>query len=299
MKLISGSSNKPLSKNIAELLGIEEIETNISTFENGEKKIHINANLHGENICLVQSFSNPVDQNIIEFLLITDALERMGVRHITLVLPWMGYSLQDKVFKNGTPISAKVVANLVSNSYVKRVYLLDLHNTSIPGFFSIPAHHNSAMSIFNNYVKDNLTNKDSVVVSPDFGGIKRARVFADSLNLDFVNIDKHRDLQTGKVTPMGISDDVSNKICIIYDDVINTGGTVVEVAKFLKNKGAKEVHFLVSHGIFAGNGIQLMNDESIDSVVITNSINHHSLINKIKVLNCASIFADKLKMWIQ
>jgi ribose-phosphate pyrophosphokinase len=298
MKLISGSSNKPLANNIAQKLNLEICDIEIAKFVNGEKKVVINDSLRGENVCLVQSFSNPVDENIIEFLLIVDALKRMGVRHINLALPWMGYSLQDKVFTNGSPISAKVVADLISNSDVKRIFLLDLHNTSIPGFFSIPAHHDTAMDIFVKYAKENYNHEELIVVSPDFGGLKRARVFADNLNLDLANIDKHRDYKTGQVTPVGISGNVENKVCLIYDDVINTGGTVVETAKYLKNKGAKEVHFLVTHGIFAKDGLKLMENENIDSVVITNSIQHDLLPARVKVLDCASIFAENLKKWI-
>lgn len=298
MKLISGSSNKPLAQSIAKDLGIELVDIGISKFTNGEKNITINDSLHGENVCLVQSFSSPVDENIIEFLLIVDALERMGVRHISLVLPWMGYSLQDKVFQNGAPVSAKVVANLISNSYVKRTYLLDLHNTSIPGFFSIPAHYDSAIDMFAEYAKSNFNINNSIVVSPDFGGIKRARVFANKLELNLANVDKHRNYETGDVTPLGISGNIDGKICIIYDDVINTGGTVVEVAKFLKKNGASKVHFMVSHGLFAGNGLEKMNDESIDSIVITNSIEHKNLPDKIKVLDCAPIFVKNLKKWL-
>ncbi len=298
MKLISGSSNLPLANEIAIKLGIEVVKINISKFDNGEKRVNIEGNLHGENICLVQSFSNPVDENIIEFLLIVDALKRMGVRHINTIIPWMGYSLQDKVFSNGSPISAKVIADLISNSGVKRIFLLDLHNTSIPGFFSAPAHHDSAIEIFVNYAQKSFDINNSIVISPDFGGLKRARVFADMLKLDLANVDKVRDYKTGKVTPVGISGNVTGKICLIYDDVINTGGTVVEVARFLKNNGAKEVHFLVTHAIFANGSASLMNDENINSVIITNSINHESLPAKIKVLDCSSIFENNLKKWL-
>lgn len=298
MKLISGSSNKPLAVNLAIKLGIDMIDVKISKFSNGERKILINENLSGENVCLVQSFSDPVDENIIEFLLIVDALKRMGVRHINFVLPWMGYSLQDKVFNVGSPISAKVVADLISSSGVKRIFLLDLHNTSIPGFFSAPAHHDTTIEIFTNYARDNFDLSKSIIVSPDFGGLKRARVFADKLGLNLVNIDKHRDYETGKVTPLGIAGDVSGKICLIYDDVINTGGTVIEVSKYLKEKGASEVHFIVTHAIFAGKALQLMENENIDSLVISNSINHQTLPNKIKVLDCSTIFENNLRKWL-
>lgn len=298
MKIISGTSNRALAQNIAKRLNLKLVDAEISKFKNGEKRVWIKEDLNGENVVVVQSFSNPVDEYILEFLLIADALERAGARHVNLILPWMGYSLQDKLFRHGEPIAAKVVADLISNAYVKRVHLLDLHNTSIPGFFAIPTHHHSPIELFKEYIKKNLDLKHAIVVSPDFGGLKRARVLADELNLDLVNVDKHRNLHTGKVTPMGISGDVTNKVCLIYDDIINTGSTVVEVSKFLKQHKAKEVHFLVTHGVFAGNGLTLMTDESINSIVISDSIFHQELPEKIKVLDTSELFAKALKTWI-
>lgn len=298
MKIISGTSNRPLSLSIAQKLNLKLVDVEISKFKNGEKRVWVKENLQGENVAVIQSFSQPVDEFIIEFLLIVDALERAGARHVNAVLPWMGYSLQDKLFREGEPMSAKVIANLISNSYIKRVHLLDLHNTSIPGFFSIPTHHHSPMELYKKHVKKNLDHKNAIVVSPDFGGIKRARTFAHDLELELASVDKHRDLSSGKVTPMGISGNVAGKVCLIYDDLINTGSTVVEVAKFLKQQGALEVHFLVTHGIFAGNGLTLMNDASINSVIITNSITHSQLPEKIVVLDTAEVFVKALKTWM-
>lgn len=298
MKIISGTSNRALAQNIAQKLNLRLVDAEISKFKNGEKRVWIKDNLNGENVVLVQSFSTPADEYIIEFLLIADALERSGARHVNAIIPWMGYSLQDKLFRPGEPMAAKIIADLVSNAYIKRAHLLDLHNTSIPGFFSIPTHHHSSIELFSKYIKKNVDLKKAVVVSPDFGGLKRARSIANELELDLANVDKHRDLTTGKVTPMGISGNVEGKICLIYDDIINTGSTVVEVAKFLKHHKAKEVHFFVTHGIFAQNGLTLMNDESINSVVITNSINHTQLPEKIIVLDTADTFVQALKTWM-
>jgi ribose-phosphate pyrophosphokinase len=298
MKIISGTSNRVLAQSIAKELNIQLVKAEISKFKNGEKRVWIKEDLHGENVVLVQSFSEPVDEFIVEFLLITDALERAGVRHVQLVLPWMGYSLQDKLFRPGEPIAAKVIANLISNAYVKRAHLLDVHNTSIPGFFSIPTHHHSLMNLFKDYVSKNLDIENAIVVSPDFGGLKRARDFASELNLKLANVDKQRDLTTGKVTPLGISGNVDGKVCLIYDDIINTGSTVAEVARFLKKHGAKEVHFLVTHGIFAKNGLTLMNDENINSVIISNSVLHTQLPENIIVLDSAKVFAKALKTWM-
>ena len=298
MKLISGSSNLPLATNIAKYLNIQMVDIEISKFSNGEKRVWIKDDIAGENIALIQSFDKPVDENIIETLLIIDALERAGARHINFIIPWMGYSLQDKVFRDGEPIAARVIANIISNTYIKRVSLLDLHNSSTPGFFSIPTHHILALKPFVKYAKQNYELSNALVVSPDFGGLKRARSFADVLELELVNIDKHRNLHTGKVTPKGISGDVEGKVCLIYDDIINTGGTVVETAKFLKDKGAREVHFLVTHGLFAGKGLEKMMDDSIDSVVITNSVHHDDLPEKIKIIDVAPVLGEAIRTWI-
>lgn len=298
MKLISGTSNLPLAQKIADQLGSPLIDIEISKFANGEKRVWIKDKIAGENVSLVQSFNIPVDENIIETLLIIDALERAGARNINLIIPWLGYSLQDKVFRDGEPIAARVVADLLSNSHAKRAVLLDLHNSSIPGFFSIPTQHQLVLSAFAQYVKESFNQTETIIVSPDFGGLKRARTFAELLGLDLENIDKHRDLTTGQVTPKDVTGDVIGKICIIYDDVINTGGTVVEVAKFLKDKGAKEVHFLVTHGLFAGEGLMKMEDPSIDSVAITNSIHHLNLPPKIRVIDISKLLADSVKTWV-
>lgn len=298
MKIISGSSNQQLANNIADKLSLPLVKVDRTTFANGEKRIWIQEQVKGENICLVQSFSHPTDENIIEFLLITDALERLGARHINLIIPWLGYSLQDKVFREGEPIAAKVVANLVSNAYIKRAFLMDLHNTSTPGFFAIPTEHLSAITIFENYVKENFDLDKAVVASPDFGGLKRARVFANRLSTDLVNIDKIRDLKTGDVTAVDVHGDVKDKDVLIFDDCILSGSTVVEAAELLKEKGAHQVIFLATHGLFTGDAKQKLQDSQVDKVVITNSIAQTKLPSKIEVLDISTIFVDAINDWI-
>lgn len=299
MKIISGTSNLPLAKSIAKLVNLPMIEVEVSEFANGEKRVWIkDEEVRGENIALVQSFSHPTDVHIMEFLLLADALERMGVRHVNLILPWMGYSLQDKVFRSGEPIAAKVVANLISHAYVKRAFLLDLHNSSTPGFFSIPVQHLSAMDLFVKYVKENFDLKSLVIASPDFGGLKRARVFANKLNLELVNIDKDRDLATGETQALGMKGEVDGKQVIVFDDIINTGSTVVTTAEWLKAHGAHTVHFFSTHGPLVESGLEKIAAAPVDSVVITNTINQPIITNKIKVLDVAPIFASELKTWI-
>ncbi len=300
MKLISGSSNPQLAHRIAEELHIPEIDVEISHFANGEKRVWIKGDVKGENVVVVQSLSNPVDERVMEVLLMTDALERMGARHINLVMPWMGYSLQDKVFRNGEPIAAKVVANLISTAHIKRAFLLDLHNSSTPGFFNIPTEHYSAIDLFVDDAKATyMAAGDVVVASPDFGGLKRARVFAEKLGVELVNIDKHRNLHNGEISRMGLSGEVSGKTVLLFDDVINSGSTVVSASKLLKDEGATRVVFYSTHGIFADNGGERVGTSMVDEVVITDSINHPELTtNKIRVLSSAQLFANALQSWL-
>ncbi len=297
MKIIAGSSNISFAKSLAGALNSTLSEVEISRFANGEKRVWIKDTVKGENVVLVQTFGTPTDENIIEFLLLADALERLGARHVNAVIPWFGYSLQDKVFRVGEPIAAKVVANLVSNAYIKRAFLLDLHNSSTPGFFSIPVQHLSTQDVFSKYVHDHFDVTQCVVASPDFGGLKRARVFAEKLGVELVNIDKHRDLVSGQVTALGIHGNVDNKIVILVDDVINTGGTVISAADILKQHGAREVHFLSSHGPLVPEALHKLQDSSVDSIVVTNSIESDQTIPKLHKVDVAPLFAQEISTW--
>ncbi len=298
MKIAAGSSNPKLAEKIAQQLNTKLIDIDLTDFPNDERRIHIREDVNGEDIAVIQSFSKPTDQHILEFLLLADAFERAGARNINLVLPWMGYSLQDKVFRGGEPIAAKVVANLVSTSYTNRVFLLDLHNTSTPGFFSIPSQHLSAQNLFADYTKDKIDLKNTVIASPDFGGLKRARVFATQLGLDLVNIDKHRSYSTGEVTAVDVHGNVENKNVIILDDIILSGSTAIEAASLLKANGAKEVYFFATHGVFVPGSLEKIASSDLDRIVITNSIAHQQLSKKIEVLDCSSIFSEALKKWL-
>jgi ribose-phosphate pyrophosphokinase len=300
MKIISGSSNPSLAQAIAGQLNLPLIDIEISRFDNGEKRIWVKDSVKGENIVLVQSFSEPTDEHILEFLLIADALERSGARHVNFVLPWMGYSRQDKVFRDGEPIAAKVIANIVSSAYLKRVFLLDIHNSSTPGFFSIPTQHLTALPLFVDYVKSHFPHLENfLVASPDFGGLKRARVFADKLQLPLINIDKHRDLHTGEIQSMGLQGEVAGKSVLIFDDMIGTGSTVLNATELLKKQGAKEVHFFATHGIFANNGRENIEKSAVDSVVVTNSIEQSAETAKIKVIDCSVLFGEAIAAWAE
>lgn len=298
MRLISGTSNPALAEKLASKLQIPLVETEISTFANGEKRVWIKEKLDGQDVVVVQSFSDPVDEHIIEFLLLSDALERLGVRDIHVIIPWLGYSLQDKVFRPGEPIAAKVIARLISHAYVKRVYLIDVHNTSIPGFFDVPCSHLSAMELFAANVRERFDVANIVVASPDFGGLKRARQFANLFDAPLVNIDKHRDLETGEVTAVGLHGKVKDKTVVLFDDVILSGGTVTEAAGMLKEEGALETHFFATHGLFTDSALAKLESSAIDSITITNTIAHERVPAKIQTLDLAPLLADTLQEWL-
>lgn len=298
MKLVPGTSNLTFATALADKLSLQLVDTDISKFANGEHRVWIKEELAGEEVLLVQSLNAPTDENIMELLLLIDAIERLGATEIHVIIPWLGYSLQDKVFRPGEPIAVKVVANLISNSNVRRVYLMDLHNTSIPGFFSVPTTHISANELFVKFAKDTFDLEQAVVASPDFGGLKRARQFAADLDLNLVNIAKERDLHSGKITSAILQGDVTNKVVLIFDDTIQSGGTVKEAAEVLKNGGAKAVHFLATHGPMVTMAYDLISASPIDSVVVTNSIEHLLNNDKITVLDSTELFVKAIEQWL-
>lgn len=295
MKIIAGSSNPQLALNIALQLNIPMVECHIDKFANGEKRIQIDNEVKNQDVVLIQSFSDPVDERIIETVLIADALERLGAHEVSLFIPWFGYSFQDKVFLPGQPLSAKVIAKIIESSCIKKVYLLDLHNVSIPGFFSIPTYHLSAMEEFITHIQEHFDLSSSLVVSPDFGGLKRARLFANALHLELASVEKHRDLVTGQVTMTKLEGNVKGKTILIFDDAILSGQTVVEVAKLLKGQGAKEVHFFATHGVFTGDALKNLEKSSIDTVTVTNSIERAEQFPKITILDISKILVENLQ----
>ena len=295
MKIISGSSNPQLATNISLQLNIPLVKCDINTFANGEKRILVENAVKNEEVMIVQSFFKPVDERIIETTLIADALERLGTKEVSLFIPWFGYSFQDKVFLPGEPLSAKVIAKVIESTCIKKIYLLDLHNISIPGFFSVPTYHISAMDKFVKHIKEHFDLAEALVVSPDFGGLKRARLFANELHLDLASVEKKRDLKTGQVSMKKLEGDVTGKTIFIFDDAILSGQTVVEVAKLLKNSGAKEVHFLATHGVFTGDALELLEESMVDTVTVTNSIEREEQHQKITVIDISKVLVENLQ----
>jgi len=298
MLLLSGSSNQPLADELAQQLEIDILPVDIEQFPNSEKRVLIKGDVVNQDVVVVQSLAAPVDENIMELLLLTDALERAGADQVHAVIPWLGYSLQDKVFRPGESLSAKVVSNLISQSFIDRVLLIDIHNKSIPGFFSVPTTVLSGLELFAGYIEQRWEHDNLVVCSPDFGGLKRARELAVRLGINLTNIDKQRDLQTGQVTATAVHGDVKDKTVVIFDDCIVGGGTVIESAKILKESGAKEVHFVSTHGLFTGDAQDRIAESDVDSVIITNSIHHPQLSSKISQISVAPLFTEALKSWL-
>jgi len=298
MKVVTGTTNSKLAEKIAKNVQAEVLTAECTTFNNGEQKIWLNAKLAGETVVFVQTLDNPVDSNIIQLLLMVDAAERLGAKQISVVIPWLGYSLQDKVFREGEAIAAKVIADLLSQKSIDRIFLVDLHSASIPAFFSVPTTHLSVLNLFVEHTQKNFDLSDCVVVSPDFGGIKRAQQFASALGVPFANIDKRRDLEDGEVTAVAIHGDVEDKICLTYDDAIVSGGTVIETTQLLMKEGSKEVHIFATHGLFAQKSESILQESGAKSIVVTNSVAQKKHNEKIKIIDIAPVIAESILQFV-
>lgn len=296
MIVLSGSSHPVFGRQLAAQLSVSFGNIELGSFPNGERRVWIQTPVINDDVILVQSFSTPVDTHILEFSLLADAAERAGAKSITAVIPWMGYSLQDKVFRQGEPIAARVIADIVSGSRINRVMVMDLHSNSVAGFFSVPTTVLSSWDLFVDDVKKYHGKEESVVVSPDFGGLKRAHVFAERLGVPLANIDKARDLHTGKVQAKFMVGEVKGKICLVVDDVINTGSTVVETARLLKEHGAKKVVFYSTHALLAGSASTLLQESDVDEVVVGDTVAvGDKAFTKLRVLSVVPVFSNAIR----
>jgi ribose-phosphate pyrophosphokinase len=297
MILLSGSSHSTFAQALAKQANLKFGLVEHSTFLNGDRRVWITSQIKDEDVVIVQSLSTPVDSHLVEYALLVDAAERLGAASITAVIPWMGYSLQDKVFRPGEPIAARVVADILSNRAVRRVILLDLHNNSVAGFFSVPTTVLSSVDSFADDIKKKYGKEDCVMVSPDFGGLKRANMVAEKLKFDIAHIDKRRNVTTGEVHAKYVGEDVKGKTCIVIDDVINSGSTIIEGAQELKNHGAKKVIFYATHALLAGKATELLQASTVDEVVVgdTVSIPKEKLFQKLRQISMIPLFADAIK----
>ena len=297
MKILSGTSNLKLSKDISKKLKLKLVNTNIRRFADGEIYIEINENIRGNSVFVVQSTSNPANDNLMELLLVIDALKRSSAKNVTAVIPYFGYARQDRKVAPRTSISAKVVANLITNAGASRVVTVDLHAGQIQGFFDMPVDNLFTTPLFAKYIKRKFSNKKLICVSPDVGGVQRTRGLATRIKADLAIIDKRR-AAPGKSQVMNIIGNVKNKTCIIVDDIIDSGGTIVNAVEALKKNGANEVYVFITHAVLSGDAVKKIKNSKIKKLIITDTIdNSHKIKNntKIEVLSISSLMSEAIK----
>jgi ribose-phosphate pyrophosphokinase len=297
IRIFSGNSNQNLAKKICEVLGVPLGNAGVKTFSDGEIMVEIGENVRGRDVYVVQSTCAPTNNNLMELLIMTDALKRASALTITAVIPYYGYARQDRKAAPRTPISAKLVADLVTTAGVDRVVTIDLHAAQIQGFFNIPVDNLYAAPVILNHLKDRFVGQDLVMVSPDAGGTERARAFAKRLECPMAVIDKRR---TGPnvAEVMHLIGDVRGKVAIILDDMIDTAGTLTQAAGALKQNGAALIYAAATHGVLSGPAIDRLNGSVIEEVLLTDSIplgEKAERTSKIKVLSVAPLLGEAIR----
>ena len=303
MKIISGNANRPLAEAIARRISLHRGEkigvttARVERFNDGEIWVEIHENVRGEDVFIVQPTSKPANDNLMELLIITDALRRSSARRITAVMPYFGYARQDRRTSARTPISAKLVANLIAQGGVDRVLTMDLHAGQIQGFFDVPVDNLYAAPVFALDIRHHLGGREDIaVVSPDVGGVVRARDLAKRIDAGLAIVDKRR-ARAGEVEEMILIGEVENRVCIIVDDICDTAGTLCKAADLLLREGASEVHAYISHGVLSGPAVERITNSSMKSLVITDSIAPTEPVrgaHNIRVVSAAPLFAQSI-----
>jgi ribose-phosphate pyrophosphokinase len=296
LKIFSGNAHPALAKKICGHLGIELGQAEVGRFPDGEVRVQIGENVRGADVFLVQPTSTPVNDNLVELLIMLDAFRRASASRITAVMPYYGYARQDRKDRPRVPISAKLVADLLTSAGANRILALDLHTGQIQGYFNIPVDHLYATPVTVDYFRK-LKLNNLTVISPDPGGVERARSFAKKLRVPLAILDKRReDADTVEVT--NVIGDVAGRAVLIVDDMIDTGGTLVRAAETLKEKGAEKVFACCVHGVFAKDALSRICDSELELVVATDSIPPSPAgqgCNRIKILSVAKLFADAIR----
>lgn len=296
IKIISGSSHRSLSQEVADNLGVSLCDTKISSFSDGEIMIQINENVRGSDAFVIQSTSPPVNDSIMELLLIIDALKRASAGRITAVMPYYGYARQDRKVQPRVPISSKLVADIVTAAGANRVLAVDLHAGQIQGFFNIPVDHLYAMPVLVEHIRGRQF-KDLVIVSPDAGGVERARAFAKRLQCSLAIIDKRREI-ANVCEVLNVIGDVTGRDTLLLDDMIDTAGTTTQAAAALKQGGANRVFAAATHAVLSGPAIERINASVIEEIIVTNTIpldSKKEKCGKLTVLSIAPLLADAIK----
>ena len=296
VQLFTGNSNRTLAKEIADVLKIPVGDATVSNFSDGEIMVQINENVRGSDVFVVQSTCTPVNNNIMELLLMIDALRRASAARITTVMPYYGYARQDRKAAPRVPISARLVADLLEAVGIDRVLTIDLHAGQIQGFFDIPVDHLYSAPVLVEYVKKEYLN-DLVIVSPDAGGVERARAFAKRLNASLAIIDKRRE-RANVSQVMHVIGDVKGMDAILFDDMIDTAGTITHAAAALKENGANKVIAACAHAVLSGPALDRINESALEEVIVTNTIRmdeKQEKCKKLKVLSVASLLGEAIK----
>ena len=297
MKIIAGNSNLPLSSDVSKYLQIDLAKATIRRFADEEVYVEIKENIRGEDVFVIESTSYPANDNLMELLVIIDALKRASAKRITAVLPYFGYARQDRKPGPRTPISAKLVANLISTAGADRVLTVDLHAEQIQGFFDIPTDNLFAGPVFSRDIKDQFDLSNLVAVSPDIGGVVRARAIASKFGASIAIVDKRRP-KAGESEVMNIIGDVNEKDCIILDDIIDSAGTICNAADKLIDIGAKSVTAYVTHGVLSGKALSRIKDSKLKEVVITDTINNTENakeLEKIRIIPISDLLGEAIR----
>jgi ribose-phosphate pyrophosphokinase len=296
MKLVAGNSNRPLAEAISAYLNVPLAKAQVRRFADMEVFVEIQENVRGEDVFIIQSTSFPTNDHLMELLIITDALRRASARRITAVIPYFGYARQDRKPAARTPISAKLVANIIAHAGVDRVLTLDLHAGQIQGFFDIPTDNLFAAPTLARDIKEHLNGGDRMVVSPDVGGVVRARALAKRIDASLAIVDKRRE-RPGESEVMNIIGDVSGRSCILVDDIVDSGGTLVNAADALLANGAKEVFAYITHGVLSGGAVARIAGSKLKELVITDSIMPTEAVkvaHNIRVISIAPLMGEAI-----
>ena len=297
MKILTGNSNRPLAEAISAYLNLPLVNASIRRFSDMEVFVEIQENIRGEDVFVVQSTSFPTNDNLMELLIIMDALKRASARRITAVLPYYGYARQDRKSGSRTPISAKLVANLITTAGANRVLTVDLHAGQIQGFFDIPTDNLFAAPVLTKDIKERFPGENNLcIVSPDVGGVVRARAFAKRLDADLAIIDKRRE-RAGVSEVMNIIGEVSSMRCILVDDIVDSAGTLCNAAVALKEAGAASVSAYVTHGVLSGGAVSRVSASPLESLVITDSIEATAAVRvsqTVRQLTIAPLLAEAM-----
>ena len=297
MKLVAGNSNRPLAEAIAAELETDLTRTSIRRFSDSEVFVEILENVRGEDIFLIQSTSTPTNDNLMELLVCLDALKRASAHRVTAVMPYFGYARQDRKSAPRTPISAKLVANLIEASGANRVLTLDLHAGQIQGFFDIPVDNLYAAPVMAEDIARSLDGRPLVFVSPDIGGVLRARAIAKRFGADLSIIDKRRE-RAGRSEVMNVIGDVEGRCCVVIDDIVDSAGTLCNAAAALKDAGAREVHGYASHAVLSGDAAARVSASALESLVVTDSTRGTDAVRRsetIRVLSIARLMAESIR----